>query len=70
MIFPPQIIKAPRAFADRTSISGGIDFAIAQLARAPFHANRHCRARASPQRGQITKRPAGAPDHHHSSARR
>jgi len=39
--FSTQIIKAPRAFADRTSISGGIDFAMAQLARAPFHANRH-----------------------------
>jgi hypothetical protein len=39
--FSTQIIKAPRAFADRTSISGGIDFAMAQLARTPFHANRH-----------------------------
>jgi Protein of unknown function (DUF1194) len=39
--FSTHIIKAPRAFRDRTSISGGIDFAIAQLARAPFHANRH-----------------------------
>src|SRR5262245_38029853 len=39
--FSTQIIKAPRAFRDRTSISGGIDFAIAHLARAPFHANRH-----------------------------
>ena len=39
--FSAQIIKAPRAFRDRTSISGGIDFAMAQLARAPFHANRH-----------------------------
>jgi hypothetical protein len=38
--FSAQIIKAPRAFADRTSISGAIDFAMAQLARAPFHANR------------------------------
>jgi hypothetical protein len=38
--FTAQIIKAPRAFSDRTSISGGIDFAMAQLARAPFHANR------------------------------
>jgi hypothetical protein len=36
-----QIIEAPREFRDRTSISGGIDFAMAQLARAPFHANRH-----------------------------
>src|SRR5215471_6591177 len=39
--FSAQIIEAPRAFRDRTSISGGIDFAMAQLARAPFHANRH-----------------------------
>ena len=39
--FSAQIIKAPRAFRDRTSISGGIDFGMAQLARAPFHANRH-----------------------------
>jgi hypothetical protein len=39
--FSAQVIEAPRAFADRTSISGGIDFAMAQLARAPFQANRH-----------------------------
>jgi hypothetical protein len=39
--FAAQIIKAPRVFRDRTSISGCIDFAMAQLARAPFHANRH-----------------------------
>jgi hypothetical protein len=39
--FSAQIIEAPRAFADRTAISGGIDFAMAQLARAPFQANRH-----------------------------
>jgi Protein of unknown function (DUF1194) len=38
--FSAQIIEAPRAFADRTSISGGIDFAMAQLARAPYQANR------------------------------
>ena len=30
----------PRSFADRTSISGGIDFAVAQFARAPFAAKR------------------------------
>src|SRR5262249_45695109 len=30
--FSAQIIKAPRRFADRTSISGAIDFAMAQLA--------------------------------------
>jgi Protein of unknown function (DUF1194) len=40
MDFSAQIMKAPRAFRDRTSISGCIDFAMAQLARAPFHANR------------------------------
>ena len=38
--FSAQVIEAPRAFADRTSISGGIDFAMAQLARAPFQSNR------------------------------
>src|SRR5579871_3993637 len=38
--FSAQVIEAPRSFADRTSISGGIDFAMAQLARAPFQANR------------------------------
>jgi hypothetical protein len=38
--FSAQVIEAPRAFADRTSISGGIDFAMAQLGRAPFRANR------------------------------
>jgi hypothetical protein len=38
--FSAQIIEAPRAFADRTSISGGIDFAMAQLARAPFESGR------------------------------
>jgi hypothetical protein len=39
--FYAQVVRAPRAFADRTSISGGIDFAMAQLARAPFQSNRH-----------------------------
>jgi Protein of unknown function (DUF1194) len=39
--FSAQVIEAPRAFADRTSISGGIDFAMAQLARAPYQSNRH-----------------------------
>jgi len=39
--FSAQIIEEPRAFRDRTSISGGIDFAMAQLARAPFQSNRH-----------------------------
>jgi hypothetical protein len=38
--FSAQIIEAPRAFADRTSISGGIDFAMAQLARAPYQSGR------------------------------
>jgi hypothetical protein len=38
--FSAQIVEAPRAFADRTSISGGIDFAMAQLARAPFQSSR------------------------------
>ena len=38
--FSAQVIEAPRTFADRTSISGGIDFAVAQLARSPYHAAR------------------------------
>jgi hypothetical protein len=34
--FAAHLVEAPRAFADRTSISGGIDFAMGQFARAPF----------------------------------
>jgi hypothetical protein len=30
------LVELPRAYADRTSISGGIDSAVAQFARAPF----------------------------------
>jgi hypothetical protein len=39
--FGDQIVEAPRSFADRTSISGGIEFASAQIARSPFKAPRH-----------------------------
>jgi hypothetical protein len=39
--FGDQIVEAPRSFADRTSISGGIEFAQAQLERSPFRAPRH-----------------------------
>jgi Protein of unknown function (DUF1194) len=39
--FGDQIVEAPRSFADRTSISGGIEFASAQLERSPFKAPRH-----------------------------
>src|ERR1700674_3616943 len=38
--FGDQILEAPRSFADRTSISGGIDFAFAQLERAPYDSPR------------------------------
>ena len=38
--FGDRLIEAPRSFADRTSISGGIDFAMAQLERAPFESTR------------------------------
>ena len=38
--FSAQIVEAPRAFADRTAISGGIDFAMAQLVRAPYRSDR------------------------------
>jgi hypothetical protein len=38
--FSDQLVEAPRSFADRTSISGGIDFSVALLERAPFQAGR------------------------------
>jgi len=38
--FGDRLLESPRSFADRTSISGGIDAAVAQLARAPFAAER------------------------------
>jgi uncharacterized protein DUF1194 len=38
--FGDRLLESPRSFADRTSISGGIDAAVAQLARAPFDAER------------------------------
>jgi hypothetical protein len=38
--FGDRLLESPRSYADRTSISGGIDAAVAQLARAPFDAER------------------------------
>jgi hypothetical protein len=38
--FGDRLLEAPRSFADRTSISGAIEFAMAQLDRAPFQAVR------------------------------
>jgi hypothetical protein len=38
--FGDRLIEAPRSFADRTSISGAIEFAMGQLARAPFESPR------------------------------
>jgi hypothetical protein len=38
--FASQLDEAPRSFADRTSISGGIDFAMVRLERAPFQSSR------------------------------
>lgn len=38
--FSDALIEAPRSFADRTSISGAIDFSVEQLARAPFQSQR------------------------------
>jgi len=38
--FGDRLLESPRSYADRTSISGGIDAAVAQLARAPFDAGR------------------------------
>lgn len=38
--FGDQLIELPRSFAERTSISGGIDFSVSLLDRAPFEAPR------------------------------
>jgi hypothetical protein len=38
--FGDRLLESPRSFADRTSISGGIDAAVAQFERAPFTADR------------------------------
>src|SRR5258705_13111148 len=38
--FGDQLLELPRSFADRTSISGGIEFATAQLERAPVESAR------------------------------
>jgi len=38
--FANQLVEAPRSFADRTSISGGIEFAMSLLETAPFEASR------------------------------
>jgi hypothetical protein len=38
--FGDQLLESPRSFADRTSISSGIDAAVEQLAKAPFTATR------------------------------
>jgi Protein of unknown function (DUF1194) len=38
--FGDQLLELPRSFADRTSISGGIEFAASQFDRSPFEATR------------------------------
>src|SRR6185312_13372309 len=38
--FGDMLLETPRSFSDRTSISGGIDFAVSQFATAPFTALR------------------------------
>jgi hypothetical protein len=38
--FGDKLLESPRSFADRTSIAGGIDFAVTQFPRAPFTAER------------------------------
>ncbi len=39
--FGDRLLEAPRSFADRTSISGAIEFAMAQFDKAPYRASRH-----------------------------
>jgi hypothetical protein len=38
--FGDRLLEAPRSFADRTSISGAIEFSMGQLAKAPFDSER------------------------------
>ena len=38
--FGDRLLEAPRSFADRTSISAAIEFAMGQLARAPYESAR------------------------------
>ena len=38
--FADRLIELPRSFADRTSISGGIDAAVSEIKRAPWQAER------------------------------
>jgi hypothetical protein len=38
--FGDELLEAPRSFADRTSISGAIEYALAQFERAPFQSVR------------------------------
>ena len=38
--FGDRLLEAPRSFADRTSISDAIEFAMGQLARAPYESAR------------------------------
>ena len=39
--FGDQLVELPRSFADRTSISGGLEFSAQQFDSAPFEAGRH-----------------------------
>lgn len=39
-VFGDQLAEAPRSFADRTSISGALEFSMTQFARAPYSARR------------------------------
>jgi Protein of unknown function (DUF1194) len=38
--FGDRLLETPRSFADRTSISAGIEFAVAQIPHAPFESKR------------------------------
>jgi hypothetical protein len=38
--FGDRLLETPRSFVDRTSISGGIEFSVAQFAHAPYEAER------------------------------
>ena len=38
--FADQLVELPRSFAERTSISGGIDYAMTVMAKAPYQSGR------------------------------
>ena len=73
--FGDRLIEAPRSFADRTSISGAIEFAMSEFAQAPFQSrsphHRYFRRRhqqCRPRRHRAARR-SGRQGRHHQRSR-